>query len=32
MSSTPFQPDRTTSAAVAPLRAGIPAKTNAFSI
>src|ERR671926_433929 len=32
MSSRPFQPDRTSSAEVTPFRAGMPAKTNAFSM
>jgi hypothetical protein len=27
-----FQPERTSSAEVTPLRAGMPAKTNAFSM
>ncbi len=31
-SSTPFQPERTSSAAVTPLRAGMPANTNPFSM
>ena len=31
-SSTPFQPARTSSAAVTPLRAGMPPNTNPFSM